>query len=554
MAAIVLSLVGGLAYSMGAFDFATEGDAPEQTGEALNFSVPDQNLEAGGSTVVTVSDREGRPVAGAEVSVNGSVAGETSDNGQAVIQIPETSTVVLEASKDDLTIERTFGTGFEEENGQDDGDQETGDDQDQNDTTGDEEDGENDVSGNETDGSGEENGTVENGTGEDPVDASVSFDLFRPADGGSVGTYNADFNFSVSTNVEASYDLLVDGSIVDIGDLSSGDSYVEASFPMSQEGSHTWSVRVETESGEVFESGQRNFQLDIQEQDSGDEEEPDRVIVFEPEGSFAGYEPEFNFDVNNTIGADSYVLSLDGEDFFSGQLEDGMITVQRQEIVQEQGSHSFTVELLDGSQEIFTSDEYSFSTEESAPPIEISKDSPSNGASVQGHEADFNFTVNSPYEYRLLLYTNGEVRYNSTFHNEQSPGTITRNMQESGDHTWSVEAISLETGETFSTGESEFSTSEGAGFAQIDLVYPEDGASGDPGGEGILFEYDVEAFEPVNYEMVIDGSTVYSSELDEGLHEFSKSRELSDGEHTWFVRVENGSDSLKSEERTLTVE
>lgn len=556
VAVVVLGFLGGGIYLSGSMVGSPQN---QDSGglKDLEIAMDETELEAGNDTALNVFNSEGDSVEQVEVFIDGSKVGETDEEGFLRVSVPR-SGFTVRASKNNVESTRDFGRevieGLKQEDEESSEDQNSTTEENDSDQDTGSEGIENDTSSGESE---DENFSINdseevNDTG--GFEPSVNISMLRPSDGESVGTYRVDFNFSASSNVQGSYDLVVDGSIIDLGDIREGENYVEASFSLGSEGSHTWQVMVETDGGEQFNSEQREFMLDPSEQESG-KEEVERVISFEPENAVPGYEPTFRFDVNNSgFGAESYTVNLDGSEFFTGGLEEGLQSFEQEKIVHEGGDHSWTVNLVENGEEVFSSDATSFSTGKDSPPINLSLESPETGSTVEGTELSFNVSVNSPYDYRFMLYTDNEVRYNSSLHNEQEPPVITRTMQESGEHTWYVEAYSKETEELFSSEERTFETTEDTDFATVDLVRPDDGASGDPGGEGVQFDYEIEAFEPVNYEMVIDGSVAYSSELEEGYHDFSKVEGLSEGDHTWFVRVESGGESIKSEERSLTVQ
>ncbi|PSH02406.1 MAG: hypothetical protein BRC26_00710, partial [Nanohaloarchaea archaeon QH_8_44_6] len=557
--AVLIAAFGGLGLATGAFQSLTSDQGSDASERDLNISLESSDVEAGSAATFTVNGPDGKPVSDARVFVDGSEAGTTSDTGRFRFQVPDSSEVVLRVSAGRSNVTRTLNLqqapeGDRQEGEETGGENSTGK-QTENDTreqtgndTG-EQTGDDQVPENDTSSGNEKVMNETEGDNQTAPEASVRIQELRPSAGDIIGSYAADFNFSVSTDTEASYRVVLDGSIIDRGSLGEGKNFVETDFALGSEGRHTWQVEVDA-GNQSFSSKEVDFMLDDSNESSGSDQEEDesaeKVVQFGPSGSISGYRPKFSFDVNNTgLNAESYSVLVDGTEKFSGPLGSGLTSVSEESIIHDSGEHEWSVNLLDGGQNVYSSDNASFSTSQESPPIDISLQSPGEGESITGSEVAFNVSVDSPYNYRFMLFIDGEARYNSSLHSEEEPYLIRRDMSTSGQHNWKARAVADQTGEIFNSSQRSFSTSEGAGFATVDLVYPDDGASGDPGEQGVRFEWEVEAFEQVNYEMVLDGSVEYSSTLEEGLHEFSENMDLSEGEHTWFVRVENGSSTVK---------
>jgi predicted secreted protein len=368
----------------------------------------------------------------------------------------------------------------------------------------------------------------------------------------SIDSKDIEFGFTLSSDTSGNYDVFLDGNVVSSGSYEKGENRYNYDVTLSEEGSHNWKVDAKYD-GEVLNSKSASFEADYKEDETAEQNE--RFKVFGPKEGISGYEASFRFDVNNTgLGADKYRVFLDGERFFSGDLNDGTKVVSKEKIITDEGSHEWLIKAVKNGEVLSESSNYSFSTSKDAPNIEFSSLSPADGASITGYEAEFKIGVDSPYDYRIKLNVDGDMVFNRTLHKDQNPSDFVKGLEESGEHTWEVEATAISTGEKFSSDTRTFSTSEDAPFANIDLLYPDDGASGDPGGKGISFRYEAEVFEQAQYEFVLNGAVNHSKSLEPGKYTFEKLRYLSEGSYDWYINVTGSGRTVMSEVRSLEVE
>jgi hypothetical protein len=159
VAAIVLVLIGGMAYFVGFPGGGGEGEGPGNVPEDFELVAQGEGLSSGGSQVMRLVSSNGTAINGADVFVNGEEIGETGENGQVTFQVPDSSNVTVSASKSGVEVTRTFELDASGEEGEQ--DEGTEDDEDEKGQEGDTEED------NET--GGQEEGENETDSGDKPV-------------------------------------------------------------------------------------------------------------------------------------------------------------------------------------------------------------------------------------------------------------------------------------------------------------------------------------------------------------------------------------------------
>ncbi|MFB6180487.1 MAG: hypothetical protein ABEJ93_01290 [Candidatus Nanohalobium sp.] len=564
---VALGFIGGGAYFSGAFDSLTGGAS---SFEEVNFSLSENDLRPGEEETLALTSRQGS-VQNAAVYLDGDKIGETGVEGRITFTVPEKESVTLKAVKSGRNFTKSFNLDLESANRSQNPGEDSG--------TGDSSDSSNEEDGSSQDSNGsspgsegpDSNESVDNNVTE-PIDENtgdnesevplppslrdVNFTLLSPMPGGTVTSGKITLQASLLTAGKGSYTMFLNGSETGSGSFE-GRTVVSSAAELSEEGLYVWKVTAER-NGKTYESGKANFTYrpSVSEGVPGGGQprdvEPAKIFVFQPEGEFTGYEVEFDFSLNNSeLEGENFAVYVDGSKLFEGVLTDqGMNRINERKVIQNSGSHQWHVEMTDGS---FESEARSFSTTENAPEFKAELEEPVSGATINDYLVSFNLSTESPYDYRLLLYTDGNLRYNKSHIPSQNIGTIKIGLENAGQHTWHVELKSQESNNRFTSETRSFTTQEDAPLADIFIHGPSDDITVLERDSPLFFNYDVRAFGSMEQRLVINGKERYSSQLSKGLNEIDTSLDLGPGNYTWQIVVEGDKGTVKSSERYLEV-
>lgn len=105
--AVLVAAVGGLGYSTGVFDSLMASEDQQVSERDFNLSVEDQNISAGSTVSLSVTS-DGRPVDRAEVFVDGSMTGYTTERGIIRFAVPDVSEFTVRVSTSRSNASETF--------------------------------------------------------------------------------------------------------------------------------------------------------------------------------------------------------------------------------------------------------------------------------------------------------------------------------------------------------------------------------------------------------------------------------------------------------------